>query len=65
MIQTDGDVALRQRLQGMTLDQLRDIVSEHGMDKSHLVMKWAKSERVIEHIVATASARARKGDAFR
>jgi len=65
VIQRDGDGGLRQKLQGMTLDQLRDIVSEHGMDKSHLVMKWAKPERVIEHILATASARARKGDAFR
>lgn len=65
VIQTDGDGGLRQKLQGMTLDQLRDVVSEHGMDKSHLVMKWTKPERVIEHILATAAARARKGDAFR
>lgn len=65
VIQAEGEPALRQRLQGMTLDQLRDIVSEHGMDKAHLVMKWARPERVMEHILATAATRARKGDAFR
>lgn len=65
VIQMEGDGGLRQKLEGMTLDQLRDIVSEHGMDKSHLVMKWTKRERVIEHILVTADARARKGDAFR
>lgn len=65
VIQKDGDAGLREKLQGMTLDQLRDIVSEYGMDNAHLVMKWTKPERVIEHILATASARARKGDAFR
>ena len=65
MIHKDGEGALRQALQAMTLDQLRDIVAEHGMDKAHLVMKWAKPERVIEHILSTAASRARKGDAFR
>lgn len=65
VFQSDGDGGLRRRLQVLTLDQLRDIVSEHGMDKAQLVMKWTKPERVIEHIAVTAAARARKGDAFR
>jgi hypothetical protein len=65
VFQSEGDASLRLRLKTMTLDQLRDIVSEHGMDKSQLVMKWTKSERVIDHIAATSAARARKGDAFR
>lgn len=64
-IQRDGESGLRQKLSAMSLDQLRDIVSEYGMDKAHLVMKWAKPGRVVEHIVVTAASRARKGDAFR
>lgn len=63
--QTEAEHGLRLKLQGLTLDQLRDIVSEYGTDKSQLVMKWTKPERVIDHIVTTAATRARKGDAFR
>jgi len=63
--QTEAEQGLRLKLQGLTLDQLRDIVSEYGTDKSQLVMKWTKPERVIDHIVTTAATRARKGDAFR
>lgn len=63
--QTDTEQGLRLKLQGLTLDQLRDIVSEYGTDMSQLVMKWTRPERVIDHIVATAATRARKGDAFR
>lgn len=60
-----GEEALRERLRTLSIDQLKDIVSEYGMDKSHLVMKWTKVDRVIEHIVGSAATRARKGDAFR
>jgi hypothetical protein len=63
--QSEAEHGLRVKLQGLSLDQLRDIVSEYGMDKSQLVMKWTKPARVIEHIVLTAATRARKGDAFR
>lgn len=63
--QAEGDLGLRKKLSVLAIDQLRDIVSEYGMDKSQLVMKWTKPERVIEHIVQTAATRARKGDAFR
>jgi len=63
--QTEAEQGLRVKLQVLTLDQLRDIVSEYGTDKSQLVMKWTKPDRVIDHIVTTAASRARKGDAFR
>ena len=61
----DGEATLRAALRGMSLDQLRDIVAEYGMDTSKLVMKWVDSERVEDRIVEIATARARKGDAFR
>jgi hypothetical protein len=63
--QAETEQGLRLKLQALTLDQLRDIVSEYGTDKSQLVMKWTRVDRVIDHIVATAASRARKGDAFR
>ncbi|SAI72200.1 Uncharacterised protein [Bordetella ansorpii] len=61
----DGETALRASLEKLSLDQLRDIVAEYGMDPSRLVMKWVDSARVIDRIVELSTARARKGDAFR
>ncbi|HEF4747429.1 TPA: hypothetical protein SAO13_001387 [Burkholderia multivorans] len=61
----DGETALRAALEKLSLDQLRDIVAEYGMDPSRLVMKWVDSARVIDRIVELSTARARKGDAFR
>lgn len=60
-----GEVLLRERLQTLDIEQLRDIVAECGMDPGKLVMKWKTKERVINHIVEMASARSKKGDAFR
>lgn len=61
----DGETTLRASLEKLSLDQLRDIVAEYGMDPSRLVMKWVDSARVIDRIVELSTARARKGDAFR
>ncbi len=61
----EGDEILRQRLAALDLEQLRDIVAEYGMDPGKLVLKWKTTERVIEHIVETAAARTKKGEAFR
>lgn len=60
-----GEQVLRSNLEKLTLDQLRDIVAEYGMDPSRLVMKWNTPERVIDRIVEISIARAHKGDAFR
>jgi hypothetical protein len=60
-----GEETLRVRISTLTLDQLRDIVAEHGMDPGKLVMKWKDTDRVRDRIVEVALARATKGDAFR
>lgn len=60
-----GEGKLRTELSKITLDQLRDIVAQYGMDPGKLVMKWKDSNRVMERIVELALARAIKGDAFR
>jgi hypothetical protein len=61
----EGESALRARLAALTLDQLRDIVAEHGMDSSRLAMKWKDPQRVADLIVESAKQRSSKGDAFR
>jgi len=60
-----GEAALRSQISILTLDQLRDIVAQYGMDPGKLVMKWKDVNRVIDRIVELALARATKGDAFR
>ncbi len=61
----EGEEILRDRLTALSLEQLRDILSEYRMDPGKLVMKWKTKDRVISHIVQAALSRAKKGDAFR
>lgn len=60
-----GEEALRARLEGLDIEQLKDIVAEHGMDRSKLAMKWKTKDRLVSLIVSTVASRARKGEAFR
>jgi hypothetical protein len=43
------------------LEQLRDIVAEHGMDNERLAMKWKDPQRVIDRIVDRVASRAVRG----
>jgi hypothetical protein len=60
-----GEDHLRTTLSGLTLEQLKDVVAEYGMDRSRLALKWKSPERVGDLVVETVKARMRKGDAFR
>jgi hypothetical protein len=60
-----GETGLRSRLGELDLEQLRDIVSEHGMDHDRLAMKWKDPRRVIDRIVERVESRTEKGAAFR
>ncbi len=60
-----GEAALRDRLTALDLEQLRDIIAEHGMDTDRLAMKWRDPSRVVDRIVERVVDRAAKGDAFR
>lgn len=60
-----GEEVLRGKLEPLTLDELKDIVADYGMDPEKLVMKWKKPNRVIDRIVEISLRRAHKGDAFR
>ncbi len=61
----EGEDALRSQLSALSLDQLRDVVAEYGMDQGKLVMKWKDPVHIIDRIVEIAVARAQKGHAFR
>jgi hypothetical protein len=61
----EGEPTLRARLGELTLDQLKDIVAEHGMDPSKLAMRWKTPAKLIDLIATTVRDRAEKGDAFR
>ncbi len=61
----EGELALRSALEKLSLDQLRDIIAEYGMDPGRQVVKWKAPERVIDRIVEMSATRAHKGDAFR
>lgn len=59
-----GESVLRERLQELSLDQLKDIVADYGMDTSKLVLKWKTPERIIDHIAEVSIGRAKKGEGF-
>ena len=60
-----GPEVLRQRLGQLSVEQLKDIIAEHGMDRDKLAMKWRTPDRLIERITTTVSSRVQKGDVFR
>ncbi|WP_285571482.1 hypothetical protein [Streptomyces sp. RTGN2] len=60
-----GETGLRSSLSELGLEQLRDIVSEHGMDHDRLALKWKDPQRVIDRIVERVESRTAKGAAFR
>ena len=61
----ESEQVLREQLSVLTVEQLKDVVADHDMDPSKLVMKWRTQERIVNHIVERAMSRSRKGDAFR
>jgi hypothetical protein len=60
-----GEDGLRRRLEALDLEQLRDIVAEHGMDSDRLAMKWRDASRVVDRIAERVVDRAGKGEGFR
>jgi len=56
---------LKSQLEGLSIEELKDIIAEQGMDRSKLAMKWRTKERLINLITTTAESRVHKGDAFR
>jgi hypothetical protein len=61
----EGEEGIRRSLSQLSIEQLKDVVAEHGMDRSKLAMKWKTSDRFVDLILETVASRSRKGDAFR
>lgn len=59
-----GEAGLRERLAGLSDDQLRDVVAGNGMDTGRRSGKWDR-DRLSDLIVERSQARATKGEAFR
>lgn len=60
-----GAEGLRERLCQLDLEQLRDILAEHGLDADKRAMKWKDPQRVISRIVERVEGRAGKASALR
>ena len=60
-----SESVLRERLVALDLEQLKDVVAQHGMDPGKLVMKWKDPARIIDRITELSLARSTKGDAFK
>lgn len=61
----DDKTALASKLNELNIDQLKDIVSEFGMDPNKLVLKWKDPSKIIDHIIKTTESRVKRGDSFR
>ncbi len=60
-----GEDGLRERFGTLTIEQLRDMIAEHGMDNDRLALKWRSPERLQGRIVERVVDRAAKGEGFR
>jgi hypothetical protein len=60
----EGEAALRAKLSDLSLEELKDIVSDYGMDPGKLVLKWKTPDRVIARIVEVSLGRVKKGEGF-
>lgn len=60
-----GEEALLNKLQGLDVEALKDIIAQYGMDGSKLALKWKRPDRLIDLILVMVRERSAKGDAFR
>ncbi len=65
LVYSDQPDALKARLSELSINELKDIIAEHGMDRSRLALKWKSKERLTDLIITTVHNRSQKGDAFR
>ncbi len=63
-VYAQGEVELRRQLAQLSVEELKDIVAEHGMDPTKLALKWKTPERLIDVICQRVSDRVHKGQAF-
>ena len=54
------EAMLRERLEALDLEQIKDIVAEHTMDPTGQALRWTELERVVELIVQAVIDRSEK-----
>jgi hypothetical protein len=58
----DGhEAGLRAKLGELDVEQLKDIIAEHGMDHDRLAMRWKTPKKLIDRVVEKVVAGAAKG----
>ncbi|MGY3695012.1 hypothetical protein ACVIGA_005092 [Bradyrhizobium sp. USDA 3240] len=60
----EGETVLRAKLSDLTVEQLKDIVADYGMDPGKLVLRWKTPDRIVERIVEVSLGRVKKGEGF-
>ncbi|GAA4479497.1 hypothetical protein GCM10023094_24730 [Rhodococcus olei] len=65
VFEVSGEAGLRARLGTLTVDQLKDIVAEQGMNHDGAAMRWKTASRLVDRIVERVLARSSKGDVLR
>jgi len=58
------DDKLLEELGKLSVDELKDVISAHGMDTAKLAMKWKDRERLEKHILETTKRKSSRGEAF-
>ncbi len=59
-----GEDVLSNELAKLNVDELKDIVSEYGLDTSRLALKWKDRQRLETLIIDSTKRKASHGDAF-
>ncbi|HNX29459.1 MAG TPA: hypothetical protein PKN87_08645 [Syntrophomonadaceae bacterium] len=59
-----GIDAFKGALELLDIEELKDVIAEHGMDSAKLAMKWKDRNRLINHIIDTTQRRSSRGEAF-
>jgi len=51
-------------LETLSIEELKDVMAENGMDTAKLAMKWKDTNRLINHIIGTTQRRSSRGEIF-
>lgn len=60
-----GETGLRDKLDALDVEPLKDIIAEHSMDYDKLAMRWRTASKLRDRIVERVKALTTKGDVFR
>ena len=59
-----GEDRLNEALKGLTEEELKDVISAHGLDPAKQAMRWKKRDRLEKQIVDQTKQKASRGAVF-